>query len=406
MAKNTICSISEAKVQVKNMVQTYLLKDENGNHVIPQNQQDPMLLLGPPGIGKTQMAAQVASEKGIGFVSYSLAHHTRNSLLGLPVIVSGEDGKGRHTEYTMSELIASVEEQRKAGFENGIMLFDEFSCMSETIMPAMLSLLQQKRLGTYRLPEGWIILLASNPAEYNRSVKKLDMATLDRIRVISIEPDVDSFLKYARENGIHEKIIGFISAHRGALYYYDTEHPDFVVTPRGWSNLSLTLKANEILSIETDYRTIRGYIRNDKIASAFYEYLGNAGVLPDSDKLSDIFKNGRGASFDECIRKVLLTQAETDKTFVVNNICDFAIGKADETIVKYGIRSNKAAQGLENIFDFLKEAELRNGTGFMKYQKLLADKICGYEKLVKYASFITIPSYVRALEMDFNLYAG
>ena len=136
--------------------------------------------------------------------------------------------------------------------------------MSETIMPAMLSLLQQKRLGTYRLPEGWIILLASNPAEYNRSVKKLDMATLDRIRVISIEPDVDSFLKYARENGIHEKIIGFISAHRGALYYYDTEHPDFVVTPRGWSNLSLTLKANEMLSIETDYRTIRGYIRNDK----------------------------------------------------------------------------------------------------------------------------------------------
>ena len=95
-----------------------------------------------------------------------------------------------------------------------------------------------------------------------------------------------------------------------------------------------------------------------------------------------------------------------DRSFVINNICDFAIGKADETIVQYGIRSNKAAQGLENIFDFLKEAELRNGTGFMKYQKLLADKICGYEKMVKYASFITIPSYVRALEMDFNLYAG
>ena len=114
----------------------------------------------------------------------------------------------------------------------------------------------------------------------------------------------------------------------------------------------------------------------------------------------------RSGKHSNSIRKVLSTQGDANKSFVVNNICDFAIGKAEETIVKYGIRSNKAAQGLENIFDFLKEAELRNGTGFMKYQKLLADKICGYEKMVKYASFITIPSYVRALEMDFNLYAG
>ena len=115
MPRKTTSSISEAKTQVKNIVRTYLLKDAEGNYVIPQNQQDPVLLMGPPGVGKTVSVAQVANEMGIGFVSYSLAHHTRNSVLGLPVIVTGDDGKEKHTEYTMSELMAAVEEKRKQG---------------------------------------------------------------------------------------------------------------------------------------------------------------------------------------------------------------------------------------------------------------------------------------------------
>ena len=407
MSRKTTSSISEAKMQVKNIVRTYLLKDAEGNYVIPQNQQDPVLLMGPPGVGKTVSVAQVANEMGIGFVSYSLAHHTRNSVLGLPVIVTGDDGKEKHTEYTMSELMAAVEGKRKQGLAQGILLLDEFSSsMSETIMPAMLAFLQQKELGCYKLPEGWIILLASNQSEYNRSVKKLDMATLDRIRCIRIEPDVDSFLEYAKENGIHARITDFIRTHRSALYYYDTEHPEFVVTPRGWSNLSLTLKANEILGIENDYRIIRGFIRNDKIASAFFDYLGKSDVLPEMTKLDDVFKNGREGVFEECVKKILLANGESSKSFIVNNICDYAIGKAKETIVRCGIRSNKAAIGLENIFELFKEVELQNGTVGMKYQKLFADKICSCETLVKYASFIEIPFYTRVLEMKFNLYAG
>ena len=195
MQKKGPCTISEAKEALENIVRAYLVKNEEGSYIIPEKDRIPAMLIGPPGIGKTDIAGQVAIQQNMGFVSYSLAHHTRSSLLGLPVIITDEYG-AKHTEYTMSELIASVEEKRKEGFEKGILFLDEFNCMSETIAPTMLSLLQQKRIGNYSLPEGWLIILAGNPSEYNKSAKKLDTATADRIRVIEIDADAGSFLDY------------------------------------------------------------------------------------------------------------------------------------------------------------------------------------------------------------------
>lgn len=46
-----------------------------------------VVLMGPPGIGKTAIMEQAAAEMGVGLVSYSMTHHTRQSTLGLPFIV-------------------------------------------------------------------------------------------------------------------------------------------------------------------------------------------------------------------------------------------------------------------------------------------------------------------------------
>ena len=69
-----------------------------------------MLLIGPPGIGKTQIMQQIAEETGVGLVSYTLTHHTRQSALGLPFIEKVRLGGEERTvtSYTMSEIIASV----------------------------------------------------------------------------------------------------------------------------------------------------------------------------------------------------------------------------------------------------------------------------------------------------------
>ena len=80
-------NIKEAKQQILNAIQAYLIKDEFGDYRISIEHQRPVFLLGAPGIGKTAIMEQIAQETGVNLVTYSMSHHTRESALGLPVIV-------------------------------------------------------------------------------------------------------------------------------------------------------------------------------------------------------------------------------------------------------------------------------------------------------------------------------
>ncbi len=156
-------NIEQGKNQVKYTVISYLSKDELGDYIIPVERQRPLFLVGPPGIGKTDIMSQVAEEMGIGLVSYSMTHHTRQSALGLPFIHEKEYGgtKYRTTEYTMSEIIASVYDLMEAtGKKEGILFLDEINCISETLAPSMLQFLQNKVFGRHRVPDGWVVVTA------------------------------------------------------------------------------------------------------------------------------------------------------------------------------------------------------------------------------------------------------
>ena len=79
-------NIRQAKNEIKHTVEAYLKKDEAGDYEIPEIRQRPVLLMGPPGIGKTQIMEQIARELGVGLVAYTITHHTRQSAIGLPFI--------------------------------------------------------------------------------------------------------------------------------------------------------------------------------------------------------------------------------------------------------------------------------------------------------------------------------
>ncbi len=269
-------NINEAKTQIKNAITAYFAKDEYDSYLIPLEKQRPVFLMGPPGIGKTAIMEQIASELGVGLISYSMTHHTRQSALGLPFIVhkNYEGLECDVSEYTMSEIIASVYELMKSsGIREGILFLDEINCVSETLAPLMLQFLQYKVFGRHRVPNGWIVVTAGNPPEYNNSVREFDVVTWDRVKRIDIEPDYQTWKEYAYKAGVHGAIISYLDAKHEDFYRVETgvDGKTFV-TARGWVDLSSIIKAYETRDLPVDELLIGQYIQNPKIANSFAIY--------------------------------------------------------------------------------------------------------------------------------------
>lgn len=269
-------NIKEAKQEIKNTLRAYLKKDEFGSYVIPQVHQRPILLIGAPGIGKTAIMEQIAQEEGLPLLSYTMTHHTRQSAVGLPFIVAKEyDGKSCSvTEYTMSEIVAAVYDKRKeTGILEGILFLDEINCVSETLAPVMLKLLQAKTFGNQKLPEGFLIVAAGNPPEYNKSVREFDVVTLDRVRYISVETEFSVWKEYAYTVGIAPVILTYLELKRENFYRMEglLGEKQFV-TARGWQDLSELIACYEKLFIPITEELIRQYVQHDEVARDFFLY--------------------------------------------------------------------------------------------------------------------------------------
>ena len=265
-------NIQQATHQLETAVRCYTARDENGMPLVPPEAQRPLFLIGPPGVGKTDVVAQVARRLGVGLVSYTMTHHTRQSALGLPQIRTRRFGGEERavTEYTMSELLSGVYRHMEAsGCTAGILFLDEINCVSETLTPAMLELLQHKRFGEYALPEGWVIVCAGNPEKYNRAAHAFDPVTLDRLRVLTIEPDLAAWQEYAAQRQVHPSVRGYLRLRPEDFFRAEGER---IVTARSWMNLSDMMLALERSGGAADALLFGQYLQCGEVAERFALY--------------------------------------------------------------------------------------------------------------------------------------
>lgn len=321
-------NIKEAKQEIINTVKAYLCKNAEGEYRIPAIRQRPVLLMGPPGIGKTQIMEQIAGECGIGLVSYTITHHTRQSAVGLPMIKTEEfEGKEYSvTEYTMSEIIAGVYKAvKEQGHREGILFIDEINCVSETLIPTMLQFLQCKTFGNQKVPEGWIIVAAGNPPEFNRSVREFDMVTYDRLRLINIDADLEVWREYAKEREIHNAILSYLDIRPQNFYRAEADVDGLkFVTARGWEDMSSLMYVYEELGISINAGVVGEFLHNEDIAedfAAYYDlynkYRDDYGInnILAGNATSDIYRRMINADYDERLTVVNLLLDTLNKHF-------------------------------------------------------------------------------------------
>ena len=357
--------IKRAKEEVKNTIEAYLVKDEYGEYAIPTVRQRPVLLMGPPGIGKTQIMEQIAKECKINLVSYTITHHTRQSAVGLPFIKEKEYGGKKYsvTEYTMSEIIASVYDKiEQTGIEEGILFIDEINCVSETLAPTMLQFLQGKTFGNQAVPKGWIIVAAGNPPEYNKSVREFDVVTLDRIKKINVEENFPVWKEYAYKNGLHQAVISYLEIRKQNFYRVETTvDGKYFATARGWEDLSNLIQVYEKLGKKIDREVVNQYIQHPLTAKDFANYLElyykykkdyDINSILDGNLDPTLIAKTKASSFDERLNITGLLNGKLSEEFMEYSAEEEFMDKLYSYLIMY--KENKDTVSLDMI---MKKAE-------------------------------------------------
>ena len=384
--------IKRAKEEIERTVKAYLAKDALGEYAIPSIRQRPILLMGPPGIGKTQIMEQAARDCGVALVAYTITHHTRQSAVGLPFIRQKHYGEKdvSVTEYTMSEIISSIYAKIEAtGLKEGILFIDEINCVSETLAPTMLQFLQCKTFGNQAVPAGWVIVAAGNPPEYNKSVRDFDIVTLDRVRRMDIEPNLEVWKEYARSANIHSAILSYLELHPQNFYQVnaDVDGTQFV-TARGWEDLSELLCTYEKIDLKADEELIRQFIQHAKIAEDFSAYLDLYYKYRDDYGVEDILAGNvkpavyarlLNAPFDERLSLVNLLLAGLNNRFAASRSQDAAAdacyaflreAKAAFTTVPDDVPDGAGTMFAQMMADYDSETQNKREAGLLSRDEL------------------------------------
>ena len=248
-------NIKEAKNEVMKAVKIYLEKDEHGEYRVPVVRQRPLFLQGAPGLGKTAIMEQVASELDIALVSYSMTHHTRQSAIGLPFLKEVTYGGKTYTksEYTMSEIIASVYDViEKTGKKEGILFLDEIHTMigaggAEGAIDASSILKPSLARGEMQL------IGATTIAEYRKYIEK-DAALERRFQPVTIEePTQDQCIEILK--GLKEKY----EAHHKVVIEEQALESAVQLSERYITDRNLPDKAIDVLDEACSKVSLKGY---------------------------------------------------------------------------------------------------------------------------------------------------
>lgn len=250
----------------------------------------PLMLHGSPGGGKSQVVKQVADELGYGFIDVRLSQLDPVDLRGVPSV----DRENKRTSWNPPDFLPHP---NTPGYkEEGILFLDEINSAAQGTAAAAYQLVLDRRLGDYVLPPGWRIIAAGNKNTDRALVNEMSTALRNRFSHIDYETNVDDWCEWAFQNDIHESVIGFIRFRPNLLNEFEersgsaeekkriksVKDSKAFCTPRSWHFVSNIMKANPPREIEFDL--IAGTV-GAGAAQEFVAYVKYYREMPDLDEI-------------------------------------------------------------------------------------------------------------------------
>jgi hypothetical protein len=204
--------------QLLRVLDREFLSTHEGHHT-------PVMLWGPPGVGKSQMVAQIAARHSAPVIDIRLSQMEPSDLRGIPFRVEGR------VDWAIPSILPDGQRHGPAG----VLFLDEITSAPPAVSAAAYQLILDRRLGDYQVPPHWAIFAAGNRQGDRGVTYSMPAPLANRFSHFEVETHLDDWVSWAYANGIDERVIAFLRFRPELLFDFDPAHnPVAFPSPRSW----------------------------------------------------------------------------------------------------------------------------------------------------------------------------
>jgi len=233
----------------------------------------PVLIRGRHGIGKSEVVYMTATKRGLPVVERRASQMTEGDLLGLPDSTDLSDGR-RATTWNAPDWLV------QACTEPVVLFLDEVDRATLEVRQGLFELTDSRKINGWKLHPGTLVIAAVNGGEHGAQyqVGEMDPAELDRWTVFDVEPSIEDWLNWAKDN-VHSLVWDFINHNRAHLEHKDDFEPNKIYpSRRSWKRFNDTGEKSGIFVQNSDY-TLIYHLANSflgfEAATAFRDFVQN-----------------------------------------------------------------------------------------------------------------------------------
>ena len=239
----------------------------------------PVFLWGPPGIGKSELVANMAEEMQGHMIDLRLGQMDPTDIRGIPFY---------NKEANVMDWAPPIElptEELASQYPVIVLFLDEMNSAAPSVQSAAYQLILNRRVGKYKLPDNVVMVAAGNREGDKGVTYKMPSPLANRFVHLEMRPDFDAWQRWAVQNNIHKDVVGYVSFAKQDLFDFDPKSSSRAfATPRSWTFVSQLLESDLPTNIETDL--VAGTV-GDGTAVKFMAHRKVAGQMPNPRDILD-----------------------------------------------------------------------------------------------------------------------